>query len=72
MCIRDRANFAPEILKAYLHTVEANVTRNEWLSPPVTRSLLTFFQAWYVEHRKLTPVSSPSRSGCSCVRTCAS
>ncbi|WFD45065.1 Nonsense-mediated mRNA decay protein 5 [Malassezia psittaci] len=39
------ANFAPEILKAYLHVVEANVTQQQWLSPPVTRSLLNFFQA---------------------------
>ncbi|WFD01157.1 Nonsense-mediated mRNA decay protein 5 [Malassezia yamatoensis] len=28
------ANFAPEILKAYLHVVEANVTQQQWLSPP--------------------------------------
>lgn len=35
-------NFAPEILKAYLHTCE-RVVGGEWISRPVTRSLLNFF-----------------------------
>ena len=36
-------HFAPEILKAYLHTVEATVTQHMWISKPVSRHLLIFF-----------------------------
>lgn len=36
-------NFAPEILKAYLHTADAMVSQQQWVSRPVVRHLLTFF-----------------------------
>lgn len=36
-------NFAPEILKAYLHTTDAIVSQNQWVSPAVARHILMFF-----------------------------
>ena len=36
-------NFAPEILKAYLHTADGIVSQHVWVSKPVLRHLLTFF-----------------------------
>lgn len=37
------AQFAPEILRAYLHVVERVLGEGVWVSKPVTRSLLLFF-----------------------------
>lgn len=36
-------NFAPEILKAYLHTANAIVSDGMWVSRPVMRHMLVFF-----------------------------
>jgi len=36
-------SFAPEILKAYLHTADAMVSQQLWVSRPVVRHLLAFF-----------------------------
>ena len=63
-------SFAPEILKAYLQICEAALTQQQWLSRPVTRYMILFFQEWCVSLSD--PASSPSRSGCSSARTCAS
>lgn len=54
------ANFAPEIMKSYLHQIDLYMSRKVWLSERCVYLVVDFLEEWYIRNPPSTMLISVS------------